>query len=157
MLHLQLRTLCNQLAGVFFCSTNVPQMHCRILQYMPVLMQGMGVSVRHCLLKFALSFLVVADSDVISSILELKGKVQHNGTLYTSFYCKPWRTADLFLISLILPAILLVFIVVPSSHCTGERGYPQITEQGKGIGNTCTILSSVCINPQGTGQGGASQ
>ena len=40
----------------------------------------MGESVRHCLLKFALSFLVVAESDVISAILELKGET-HNDTL----------------------------------------------------------------------------
>ena len=37
--------------------------------------QGMTESVRHCLIKFALSFLVVAGSDVISSILELKGRL----------------------------------------------------------------------------------
>ena len=43
-------------------------------------LQGMGESVRHCLLKFALSFLVVAESDVISAILELKGET-HNDTL----------------------------------------------------------------------------
>ena len=42
---------------------------------MHILMQGVGGSVRHCLMKFALSFLVVAESDVISSILELKGEV----------------------------------------------------------------------------------
>ena len=36
-------------------------------------MQGIGGSVRHYLMKFALSFLVVAESDVISTILELKG------------------------------------------------------------------------------------
>ena len=46
----------------------------------PVLLQGMGESVRHCLLKFALSFLVVAESDVISAILELKGET-HNDIL----------------------------------------------------------------------------
>ena len=31
-------------------------------------------SVRQCFMNFALSFLVVADSDVVSAILELKGK-----------------------------------------------------------------------------------
>ena len=46
----------------------------------PVLLQGMGESVRHCLLKFALSFIVVSESDIISAILELKGET-HNDTL----------------------------------------------------------------------------
>jgi hypothetical protein len=41
-------------------------------------MQGLGGSVRHYLLKFALSFLVVAESDVISAILELKGEANNN-------------------------------------------------------------------------------
>ncbi len=36
--------------------------------------QGTDDSVRLCFIKFALSFLVVGDSEVIKNILELKGE-----------------------------------------------------------------------------------
>ena len=47
-------------------------------QLFTLLLQGTSETVRLCFLKFALSFLVVGDNEVIRAILQLKGMCIHS-------------------------------------------------------------------------------